>query len=141
MLGWAARLHELGLDIAHNQYHKHGAYVLEHADLPGFSREEQTVLGHLVRAHRRKFPVRLFSVLRGSLAERTKRLAIILRLAVVLHRSRLTAPLPTFTCEASGDRILVSFPPGWLEEHPLTAADLAEEAGFLAPAGITLVVT
>jgi len=38
-LGWAARLHEIGLDIAHNQYHKHGAYILGHADLPGFSRQ------------------------------------------------------------------------------------------------------
>ena len=55
LLQWGARLHEVGLSIAHAQYHKHGAYILEHADLPGFSRNEQRMLATLVRCHRRKF--------------------------------------------------------------------------------------
>ena len=59
-LQWAAQLHEIGLDIAHGHFHKHGAYVIENADLPGFSLAEQALVATLVRAHRRKIPVELF---------------------------------------------------------------------------------
>ena len=51
LLTWAARVYEIGLDIAHSQYHKHGAYLIEHSDLPGFSRQDQQALALLVRGH------------------------------------------------------------------------------------------
>ena len=54
VLSWAARLHEIGLDVSHSHYHKHGAYLLEHADMPGFPQEEQRILAAVVGAHRRK---------------------------------------------------------------------------------------
>ena len=54
VLGWAARLHEIGLDIAHSHYHKHGAYLLQYGDMPGFPREEQQLLAAVVGSHRRK---------------------------------------------------------------------------------------
>ena len=57
LLEWGAQLHEIGLSIAHTQYHRHGAYLLSNADLAGFSRPEQYNLAMLVRAHRRKFPL------------------------------------------------------------------------------------
>ena len=47
-LRWAARLHEIGLDVAHSGYHRHGAYLLENADMPGFAREEQRILARIV---------------------------------------------------------------------------------------------
>ena len=52
--GLGGRLHEIGLDVAHSGYHRHGAYLLENADMPGFAREEQLLLARLVGAHRRK---------------------------------------------------------------------------------------
>ncbi len=54
LLDWAARLAEVGLSIAHAQYHKHSAYVLSNADMPGFSRVEQQRLARIVLAHRGK---------------------------------------------------------------------------------------
>src|ERR1700724_2234309 len=56
-LRWAARLHESGLDIAHSKYHRHSAYLLQHADMPGFPREEQLLLCALVGGHRRQLSV------------------------------------------------------------------------------------
>lgn len=52
----AAKVHEVGLDIAYYQYHKHGSYLIEHSDLAGFSREDQLMLALLVRGHRRNIP-------------------------------------------------------------------------------------
>lgn len=141
LLGWAARLHELGLAIAHNQYHKHGAYVLAEGDLPGFSRQEQALLALLVRSHRRKFPVALYRELPVDQAERAVRLAVLLRLSVVLHRGRSDSPLPGIIAEADDLMLRLEFPGEWLEEHPLTVADLEQEASFLRAARITLKVT
>ena len=137
LLEWAARLHELGLYVAHGQYHKHGAYILGHADLPGFSRQEQAALALLVRAHRRKFPVSEFGAWAPLEAGRLRRLACLLRLAVLLHRGR-GEECPAVELAVDGAAMRLVFPPGWLGDHPLTAADLEQEAAWLAAAGVTL---
>ncbi|HET6397387.1 MAG TPA: exopolyphosphatase, partial [Pseudoxanthomonas sp.] len=94
MLGWSARLHELGLAIAHSQYHVHGAYVLEHSDIAGFSRQEQQVLAALVRTHRRNVPRSAFDALPDRLLLSARRKAALLRLAVLLHRSHDSEAIP-----------------------------------------------
>ena len=137
-LAWAARLHEIGLDIAHNQYHKHGAYILNNADLPGFSRQEQMITAALVRVHRRKFPANEFDALGPHDAVRARHLAIILRLSVLLHRSRASVSLPGIVAQAGDDELRLAFPPGWLAAHPLTASELEEEAGYLKAANVSL---
>jgi exopolyphosphatase/guanosine-5'-triphosphate,3'-diphosphate pyrophosphatase len=130
-LGWAAQLHEIGLDIAHSQYHKHGAYVIEYADLLGYSRQEQKFIAILVRSHRRKFPVKEFKGLPADEARTLQHLAIIFRLAVVLHRNRSDEKVPALGLEAGNKRLAVDFPAGWLAGHSLTQADLEQEASYL----------
>ncbi len=138
MLGWAAQLHEVGLSIAHSQYHKHGAYIAEYSDLAGFSRQEQKLLATLIRAHRRKFPVVEFQSLPKSQQRPARRLAVLLRLAVLFHRSRNGEPVPGIELKAQKERLLLRFPAGWLERHPLTASDLEQEAAYLEAAGVRL---
>jgi exopolyphosphatase/guanosine-5'-triphosphate,3'-diphosphate pyrophosphatase len=137
-LSWAAQLHEIGLDISHSQYHHHGAYVAENADIPGFSRQEQKFLACLIRAHRRKFPVKIFKELPGPLSVTFQRLALLLRLAVLLHRARSAASLPEFGLSADNRTLTITFPADWLDAHPLTRADLAQEASYLTAAGYEL---
>lgn len=137
-LSWAARLHEIGLDIAHSNYQKHGAYVLANADLAGFSCREQKLLALLVLAHRRKFPLKSFKDIRGQWGKTAERLALLLRLAVLLHHSRSDAPLPDFRLEAGKKRLTLHMPRSWLDEHPLTRADLEREARYLEQVDIRL---
>ena len=137
LLAWAADLHEIGMDIAHNQYHKHGGYLLGHMDLPGFSRLDQSQLASLVRLHRRKFAVEDDSV---STEGRILRLAVLLRLAVVLHRSRATIPLPHVAAAGKNGQITLKLPKEWLDNHPLTKLDLREEADYLANSPMVLKV-
>lgn len=138
LLSWAARLHELGLGIAHSGYHKHGAYVLANADLAGFSRRDQQLLAAVVRAHRRKFPVAVLRELPAAWIQPATRLALLLRLAVVLHRSRSPNPPPAIRLEGSAKSIVLYFPEGWLAARPLTQADLEQEAEYLKADGIEL---
>jgi exopolyphosphatase/guanosine-5'-triphosphate,3'-diphosphate pyrophosphatase len=131
-LEWAAQLHEIGLDIAHSQYHKHGAYIAEHTDLAGFSRQEQLVLAVLIYNHRRKLSKDMFQRLAEYRVDSARYWAIILRLAVLLHRGRDVVPLPNIALAASKKSLDIRFPKGWLEERQLTKADLQQEANYLA---------
>lgn len=131
LLSWSAQLHEIGLAIAHSGYQKHGAYLLENSDLPGFSNTEQKLLAGLVRGHRRKLPASLFRDLPDWQQQTMQRLCILLRLAVLLHRSHSSVELPPIRLQAKGNTLQMAFPEAWLQEHPLTAADLANEVELL----------
>ncbi|ESS66955.1 exopolyphosphatase Ppx [Methyloglobulus morosus KoM1] len=137
-LEWAGELHEIGHDIAHNQYHKHSAYIIEHADLAGFTNQDQTLLATIIRCHKRKFPRSRFNELPAPWNNLAPFMTIILRLAVVLHRNRQEHVLPDFTIGITKSTIELRFPSGWLLNSPLTHADLIQEADYLKPVGFKL---
>jgi exopolyphosphatase/guanosine-5'-triphosphate,3'-diphosphate pyrophosphatase len=137
-LYWAAELHELGRDIAHNQYHKHSAYVIENGDFAGFSRQDQMVLATIVRAHRRKLSLKIFADLPFPWNDDAFKLALLLRLAVLLHRGRQDYDVPPFKFSFAKSKIKLNFPKGWLEKMPLTHADLLHEAEQLKTTGLKL---
>lgn len=137
-LGWACRLHEIGLDVAHSGYHRHGAYLLENADMPGFAREEQLLLARLVGAHRRKFSLVAMADLEPPWDGRAMYLALILRIAVLLHRNRSKEPLPAVTLIGRPKTLELRFRVRTFRDHPLTAADLNDEIGYLSEAGLRL---
>ncbi len=140
LLGWAARMHEIGLALSYSGYHKHGGYILENSDMPGFSRQEQLALAALVRGHRRKLARGAFAELNPSWQEPLLRLCVCLRLAARLHRTRSVKPMPPFELRVLSDGLEVAFPADWLEDHPLTVADLEDEGEALSPAGLRLVL-
>jgi exopolyphosphatase/guanosine-5'-triphosphate,3'-diphosphate pyrophosphatase len=140
VLSWAARLHEIGLDVSHSHYQKHGAYLLEHADLPGFPQEEQRILACLVGAHRRKLHAEALQDLSPPWHIKAEFLVVLLRLAVLLHRGRGPSALPAIRLAAKGRALEAAFPRGWLEANPLTAADLDNEIEYLKVAGFRLKV-
>jgi exopolyphosphatase/guanosine-5'-triphosphate,3'-diphosphate pyrophosphatase len=138
LLRWASRLHEIGLDISHSHHHKHGAYLLQHADMPGFPREEQQVLAAVVGSHRRKLRLEQLEELLPPWHVKAEYLIVLLRLAVLLHRGREPRALPPVTLEAKERSLSIGFPEGWLDAHPLTLADLERETNALQAAGIRL---
>jgi exopolyphosphatase/guanosine-5'-triphosphate,3'-diphosphate pyrophosphatase len=137
-LGWAARLHEIGLSLAHTRFHKTGAYLIANSDLPGFSLQEQKLLAMLVRGHRRKYPSAALQVLPRASQRAVKYLCVLLRLAVLLHRARAYQAPPRLKIVAGTNQLRLRFPVNWLERHPLTAADLVQEAAYLKAAKIKL---
>lgn len=138
ILKWAARLHEIGLDVSHNGYHRHGAYLLENADMQGFPKEEQQLLARLVGGHRRKLSLDRIDELVPPWDKDALYLIVLLRLAVLLHRGRSAAALPEIDLTARGRTLEVKFPGRWLRDHPLTAADLQQEIDHLKPHGFRL---
>ena len=141
LLRWSAALHEIGMDVSHSQYHKHGHYLLLNMDLAGFSQSDKLHLALVVRAHRRKFPELEFDAVDAAERKRLVRLAVLLRLAVVLRRNRTGAALPDVLLEAESAKLTVTFPDGWLDAHPLTYLDLEQDAEFLSAVPFNLKVS
>jgi exopolyphosphatase/guanosine-5'-triphosphate,3'-diphosphate pyrophosphatase len=137
-LRWAARLHETGLDIAHSKYHRHSAYLLEHADMPGFPREEQYLLSALVGGHRRQLSVEALEDLLPPWDRQAEFLIVLLRLSVLLHRGRSPEPLPQVRLLVKGRTMGLELPVRWMKEHPLTLEDLEQERQYLKEAGFRL---
>jgi exopolyphosphatase/guanosine-5'-triphosphate,3'-diphosphate pyrophosphatase len=136
LLDWAACLAEVGLSIAHAQYHKHSAYVLSNADMPGFSRLEQQRLARVVLAHRGK----LGKIQDPGLEDEDWRLVFALRLASLILRSRTDAALPPLRVSADAGGYTLELPREWLEANPLTEAALEAESGSWKAAGMKLAV-
>jgi len=136
-LGWAARLHEIGLAVAHSQYHVHGSYLLEHSDIAGFSRQEQQVLATLVRTHRRSIPKSAFDAIPDRLLLAAKRKSALLRLAVLLHRAHLDETVPTMELTASDNELKLVVSREWVDARPLLRADLLSEPADLDTLGVT----
>lgn len=130
LLSWGARVHEVGLDIAHYHYHKHGAYLIEHSDLAGFSRQDQEMLALLVRGHRRNIPRDKFAEY-GEEGVKLMRLCVLLRFAILFHHIRGSHAIPEVLLKASDNSLEIHFPDGWLAANPLTQADFEAEAEWL----------
>jgi exopolyphosphatase/guanosine-5'-triphosphate,3'-diphosphate pyrophosphatase len=123
MLGWTARLHEIGISVAHSAYHKHTAYILANADMPGFSKKEQARLSLLALAQRGNL-----DKLQGQLKNTVDRvLAMSLRLAVLFCRNRSNIEMPTLRGHFSGTKFHLSMDADWLARNPLTETALQEE--------------
>jgi exopolyphosphatase/guanosine-5'-triphosphate,3'-diphosphate pyrophosphatase len=138
VLRWAARLHETGLDIAHSKYHRHSAYLLQHADMPGFPREEQALLSALVGGHRRQLSLGPLEDLLPPWDRHAEFLTVLLRVAVLLHRGRSPQPLPDVILRVKGRNLTLELPQRWMKEHPLTLEDLEQERVYLKEAGFRL---
>ena len=136
-LDWAARLHEIGLSISQAGYHKHSAYILAYADMPGFSREEQGWLSNLVLAQRGKL-----AKMRAAFDDDTElaTLAFCLRLAVIIYRSRRSTKLPKFKVARKGREFHLDLDGKWLSENTLVALALESERDEWDSTGLTLTV-
>ena len=138
ILDWSARLHEIGLDISHDGYQRHGAYIAAHADLPGFPRAEQRLLAFLIGSQRHNINTRFQKLLPGAWREAAMRLVLVLRLAVLLNRSRSEIDLPRIEVSVSETSLALKFDDAWLTANPLTAADLEREIEYVRAVGYEL---
>lgn len=134
ILGWVSALHGIGIRVAHSGYHKHTAYILANADMPGFSKKEQARLSLLALAHRGNL-----KKLQGVLtAEEDIVLAMCLRLAVLFYRNRSDVALPDIQARFSGTKFVISLDSAWLANSPLTSSALEEEVKQWKALGVSL---
>lgn len=139
-LEWAAQLHEIGSQISHSDYHKHGAYILDNADAPGFALHELHRLSLLVLGHRGKL-----RKLEANFEDRVfVQQLLCLRLAVILCHARRDPDLKGLLLEGGdepGRRFVLTCRPGWAQAFPQSAHLLQEEVLAWQKTPWTLVVS
>ncbi|MFT6268593.1 MAG: exopolyphosphatase/guanosine-5'-triphosphate,3'-diphosphate pyrophosphatase [Alphaproteobacteria bacterium] len=130
-LGWAALLHEVGLQIHSRGIQKHSSYILQHSEMAGFNQDQQQIIAFLVRFHRKK--IRKEELLsETSISEKElSKLLVILRLGILLNMNRLQSTLPKFTIAVEGADIKLGFAQEWFALSPLLLADIARENAYL----------
>jgi exopolyphosphatase/guanosine-5'-triphosphate,3'-diphosphate pyrophosphatase len=122
-IAWAAKLHEIGISVAYSGYHRHSAYIITHAEMPGFSRDEQTRLAMLVLAHRRSLR-KILDRIDGHVDWDT---VLALRLAALFCRGRIDVALPPLQATTQGRHFRLVVDPDWLSKSPLTVTALRDE--------------
>ncbi|MGY3570569.1 exopolyphosphatase [Vibrio paucivorans] len=140
LLRWSALLHEVGLSISLQAFHRHSAYILKHTNMPGFNREQQQVLAILVRFQRKA--LKLHEMEEFSLFKKKHILGLIriLRLAIVINGQRSEAPLPNLTLSIDEESWHLSCDDSeWLNNNRLLSADLQTEQEYWRNAGWQLV--
>lgn len=126
-LNWAALCHEVGMMVSHSGFHKHGAYLLTFSDLAGFMRTDQQVLAAIIGTHRRKIRDAQIVQVPEHLQLKVTRLILLLRLAVVMNRTRKERMDFQCTVQVVKNSLVLEFPEGWLEKQPLLLAELQQE--------------
>jgi exopolyphosphatase/guanosine-5'-triphosphate,3'-diphosphate pyrophosphatase len=94
LLGYASRLHDVGLSLSEKGHHKHGAYLIENANLAGFWPAETETIAQIVRFHRGKPPSAAshgFALLKPWTQHVVEKLSAIIRVADALDRTRRQA--------------------------------------------------
>jgi len=136
-IGWSSKLHEIGISVAHSGYHKHSAYIIQNADMPGFSKMEQNRMSVLVLAHRGKL-----SKVRNLLTDDEQWSQILaLRLAALFCRSRRTPSLQRIQVKHSSSGFYLSLDKDWLKRNPLTVMALLDETKEWKSVGLELEVS
>ena len=134
-LEWGAKLHEVGISISPGTYHKHSAYILTWADMPGFSRLEQNRLASLVVAQRGKLD-KLDLAIGSDPHLATK--VFCLRLAVIFYRSRRTLKIPGLRVSMRPKGFRLSLERRWLDDNSLVATALDHESELWKSVGMHL---
>lgn len=122
-LAWAAKLHEIGISVAYSGYHRHSAYIVQNADMPGFSKMEQAQLSMLLLGHRRTLR-KLFA---GGETAIDWRMVMALRLAALMLRNRADIERPPIVAKAGNRSLRLDIDRDWLARNPLTVTALEEE--------------
>lgn len=135
VLGAAATLHEIGLHIEYKKHHQHGAYILSHIDLPGYTRLQRQAIRDLVLSHRLNINLKTFDDYHADLKPMLLALVRILRIATVLCLRRHNKHIPDVQLTVNDDRWTLTLPEGWLAGHPLINAELANETWLQHRAG------
>lgn len=138
-LDWACHLHEIGAAIAQAGFHKHSAYIIGNADMPGFSKREQATLSALILAQRGKLSKVNPEAMQDSLFVSR---VLCLRLAVLLSRSRrnINGKLFNLSRDVSGRKFTLNVEGDWLTKNDLTAYELKQEAAEWNNVGIEVLI-
>ncbi|QDP02716.1 guanosine-5'-triphosphate,3'-diphosphate pyrophosphatase [Thalassotalea sp. PS06] len=134
----ACVLHEIGLQLEYKGNKQHAVYILQHADLAGFSTPERLLLCALVGNYKTDVDVTLLNRQTFAPLWSACQLLAILRLSVILSKRRKDDVMPEFSITGVDKTLKLTLPDAWLKQHPLVSAELKQEIIDIAKLDIEL---
>ncbi|WP_158088350.1 Ppx/GppA phosphatase family protein [Colwellia chukchiensis] len=134
-------LHEIGLLLEYKYHQQHSAYILGHADLPGFNLSDRQLLIAFVSHYKGDLKPTSLTKQSAVAADLALKFLIIMRLAVILCRRRKDDKLPRYQLVAKGDTLQLSLSALWLKQHALIHDELKQEHRHIARLGFALNIT
>ncbi|WP_448212374.1 Ppx/GppA phosphatase family protein [Colwellia sp. MEBiC06753] len=141
MLFAACKLHEVGLLLSFKYHQRHGAYIIQNADLPGYDQTERQLIVTLVNLYKGDIEPEALSSMAITDQVTAAKLLAIFRLAVILCRRRKDEVLPDYQSSIDGNTIKLCLPATWIEQHPLIADELMQENQHLASLSLALQIS
>jgi exopolyphosphatase / guanosine-5'-triphosphate,3'-diphosphate pyrophosphatase len=135
LLGWAACLHEVGMSVSHSGFHKHGAYLVLHADLPGFTKQEQHILSILLLAQKGNLRKVSEAIALPDLAKAI----LALRLGILFSHSRIDLNEHTLRLKLR-QKIDLDLPTQIVRKHPTLTHWLTKEEAAWAELDIPMTI-
>ncbi len=135
LLYWSAQLHEMGMVVSQTGYHKHAAYMIENADLPGFTAREQKAMAKLLVAQKGNL-----RKIGDALAEPDFAKAVLaLRLAILLMHARIEADFSELKLRMK-NKIELDIKRGWVAHHPTVSYWIEKEQEWWDEVGVDFTV-
>ncbi len=119
---WAAHLHEVGLVVSQTGYHKHGAYLVEYADMQGFTTREQRNMSKLILSQKGN----LRKVQELLTDTDFAKAVLALRLAILFLHTRLELTQADVRVRMK-NKIELEIKGAWLTQHPTLSYWLEKE--------------
>ena len=141
LLTTSCLLHEIGLILEFKNHPKHGAYIIEQADLPGFSVEEKQLIAALIASQKQVINTEYLANQKLVSKREFIYLATMMRLAILLSGRRKDDVLPSIEVSAKHNKIALVFAASWLSQHPLIFDELQQESEYLNQFNMTLLVS
>ncbi|QRN41787.1 MAG: exopolyphosphatase [Neisseriaceae bacterium] len=126
---WASKLHEIGLFISHTGYHKHSSYIIQNADMSGFSSKDQYITALIILGHKGN----LKKVQEYLTSKELWYSTIALRLATIFCRARNGITIPeniSIRLDERNKNIILKIEKSWINKNPLTASVLEKESNY-----------
>ncbi|MDB5907223.1 MAG: ppx/GppA phosphatase family protein, partial [Massilia sp.] len=131
LLFWSAHLHEVGMVVSQTGYHKHAAYMIENADLPGFTTREQKSMAKLIVAQKGNL-----RKIGDALAEPDFAKAVLaLRLAILLMHARIEADFNELKLRMKS-KIELDIKRSWVAHHPTVSYWIEKEQEWWDEVGV-----
>ncbi|MGI2174284.1 exopolyphosphatase [Shewanella ulleungensis] len=138
LLNDAAMLHEIGIQINSRAHQKHGGYIIQNSDLPGFNQLQQQLLALLVANQRKRINIAAISELNDDEQTLLIRLLVIFRLAMVMNLGRISNSIEPINLTVDEQTVTLSLAGDQRLQNDLLCRDLAQEQKKLAMLGISL---
>ncbi|WP_159567389.1 guanosine-5'-triphosphate,3'-diphosphate diphosphatase [Budvicia diplopodorum] len=141
LLSWACQIHEIGLSVEFKNSAQHASYLITNMDMPGFTPAQKKLIAALLLNQTNAFNLQVLAEQNALSPQQAQRLVRLLRIAILLCRSRHADLIPEIVLENEGEQLRLNIAKGWVSKYPLQAESLLQESRWQSYSHLSLSIS